>query len=88
MSISWAELILTVIAVIMIPLLAFMVRATARWARAEERLTRVAGDLEAIVRDKDRAHQELYTAMREDRAATDKRLRWLEEHLWNRGVGK
>lgn len=30
---------------------------------------------------------ELMTQIREDRAATDRRLRWLEENLWNGRVG-
>lgn len=38
-----------------------------------------------LVENKDRIHAEMLGQMREDRQATDRRLRWLEEYLWRRG---
>lgn len=64
--------------------LGLVVRLTLRWGRIESDLRHLAGDMAEIVRDKDRVHAEIVAAMRDDRAATDRRLRWLEEHLWRR----
>lgn len=75
-------IILTVFAVLFIPTLTLIVRATVKWTRVESKLQEIADDLVKIVRDKDETHNQMFTAMREDRAATDRRLRWLEEHLW------
>lgn len=57
-------------------------RVTVKWTRIEARLEGVAENLQKIVADKDRVHQEITTQITNDRAVTDKRLRWLEEHIW------
>lgn len=51
-------------------------------------LRTIARDLDRIAADKDRVHAELLAQMREDRQATDSRLRWLETHLWSRRRGQ
>lgn len=77
-------LILTVISVIGVPTLAFVVRATIKWTRVEDRLGHLVDDVGDLVRDKDRAHAEILNQMREDRKATNDRLTWLERNLWQR----
>lgn len=78
----WLDVILAVIGVILIPLLALLIRIAMKWTRLEDRVTDIADDLKEIIEDKDRAHAEIMTQMREDRTANNQRLRWLEEHLW------
>lgn len=77
-------LILTAISVIGGPTLVFVVRATVKWTRVEDRLGDLIGDVDKLVRDKDRVHREIVDQMREDRRATNERLTWLERHLWSR----
>lgn len=67
--------------------LVYMMRMAMRWARVEHGLEDLVTDVKQLVADKDRVHAEIVTTMREDRAATDRRLRWLEEHLWKRNGG-
>jgi len=64
--------------------LVYLFRGAMRWATVEHRLEDLVDDVKKLVADKDRVHTEMLTTIREDRAATDKRLRWLEEHLWKR----
>ena len=77
-------LILSTIGIVGIPALAFVVRATIKWTRVEDKLEVIATKLLDIVRDKDKIHGEMLQQMREDREATNRRLRWLEENLWRR----
>jgi hypothetical protein len=76
-------LILTLITVFFLPTLAFVIRATVKWTRVETRLDEIARDLTQLVADKDKTHSEMIQQMREDRNATNLRLRWLEEQKWN-----
>lgn len=80
-------LILGIITSLLIPLIVLLVRGAIKWTRVESKIDHAISELGSIVADKDRVHQEIYTQMREDRAATDRRLRWLEEHLW-RGTNR
>jgi hypothetical protein len=80
-------LILSTIGVIGIPTLAFVVRATIKWTRVEDKLEIIANKLLDIVKDKDETHREMLQQMREDRNATNLRLRWLEENIWRRRRG-
>lgn len=84
---EWISVILTILAVIIVPTLALVLRLTIRWTRTEGTLTGLAEDMRTLVQDKDKVHAEMYRTMREDRAATDRRLRWLEEHLWKPAPG-
>lgn len=72
----------------LIPALVLLVRLVVKWTKVEERLAELAEDMRELVKDKDKVHTELATQMREDRAATDRRLRWLEENLWHSTMGK
>ena len=78
----YLSIILSLLAVIVIPTLALIMRAAVRWKGIEDKIDNVVGDLNELVRDKDKVHQELAMQMREDRKATNQRLRWLEENVW------
>lgn len=77
-------LILSFISVIGAPSLIFSLRVMAKWTRVESRLEEMVRNTQRLVEDKDRAHQVIQTQIHDDRAATDRRLRWLEERLWGR----
>lgn len=78
-------IILTFISVIGIPTLGVCARIMGKWNNVQSQLTRVAQDMAKLVGDKDRVHLSIQQEIRDDRAATDRRLRWLEEHLWRKG---
>lgn len=78
-------LVLTAIAVIGIPLVTMLVRGSAKWTRVEAKLDNVIDDVRDLVINKDQVHLVIMQTIKDDRAATDKRLRWLEEFLWKRG---
>jgi hypothetical protein len=61
-----------------------VLRVVIKWTKTEAKLEALAQDMRELVEAKDKIHREMYTTMREDRAATDKRLRWLEENLWGK----
>lgn len=75
-------LTLSIFAIFIIPLMALTIRAVVKWTRVEAKLETIAQNMEKLVKDKDAVHAEIITTMREDRRATDRRLRWLEEHIW------
>ena len=77
--------VLSIITTLLIPLVIFLVRGAIKWTRVEAKIDHAINELSNIVADKDKVHTEIYMQMREDRAATDRRLRWLEEYLWKRG---
>lgn len=81
---DWLTFLISLTSLLIIPALVLLVRMTVRWTRTEDRLTDLIDDVKALVDDKERVHAEMYQTMREDRAATDRRLRWLEENLWRR----
>lgn len=64
-------------------MLARVLRGERERASMVAQLKTIARDLDRIVSDKDRTHAEMLNQMREDRQATDNRLRWLETHLWS-----
>lgn len=76
------ELVSSIIGVIILPVLVYVVRITAKWASVEEKLSRVVADVDKLVRDKDTTQAAIVDMMAKDREATDLRLRWLENHLW------
>lgn len=81
-------LALTAISVIGIPLVTMLVRGSAKWTRVEAKLDNVIDDVRDLVINKDQVHLVIMQTIKDDRAATDKRLRWLEEFLWKRGNGR
>jgi hypothetical protein len=63
---------------IMVAILGFIVRATIKWAAAETNLGALQRSLENLVTQQAKAWESIYTAMREDRAAANERLLYLE----------
>jgi len=82
-----ATLSLAIVTGLVLPLVIIIIRGAIKWTRVEAKLDHAVTALNSIVADKDKVHTEIFTQMREDREATNKRLRWLEEHLWRRGAG-
>lgn len=72
---EWTSTGLGLVAAIGLPMLALIIRLTIRFTTMSDRL----GDL---TDREERRDAEIRADMREYRAATDRRLRWLEEHLW------
>jgi hypothetical protein len=81
---AWLGLVLSILAIVVIPTEAMMIRMAVRWSRVETTLVAIAKDLKELTENKERDHQLIRESATYDRAATDKRLRWLEEHVWNR----
>src|SRR5690348_4135261 len=79
-------LVMSAISILLIPSLILLVRLVSKWTKVEERLAILTEDMGELVRDKDKTHAEMLGQMREDRRATDKRLRWLEEYLWTSDI--
>jgi hypothetical protein len=79
---DWIVVVMTFFSVLFIPLLVLIVRGAMKWTRVEASLERLVGDVNKLVIDKDKVHNEMLTTMREDRNATDQRLRWLEVNVW------
>lgn len=76
---------LSTLGVLILPALGFLIRITVKWTRVEDKLDHVVSDMRQLVQDKDKVHLEITKQMTDDRKATDRRLRWLEENIWNRG---
>ena len=57
-------------------------RMSAKWTNAIDRLEVIEKHVKEVVDDKNRVHREMLDQMREDRNATNDRLRWLEQNLW------
>lgn len=74
-------IILSIIAILLIPGIAVLIRGAIKWTRVEVKLDTVVDKMEELVHDKDKIHNELYSQMKSDREATNARLTYLE-HLW------
>lgn len=70
--------------VIILPMVIMSFRIAIGWKGIEDKIQDVAKDLEKLVHDKDAVHSEIIRQMRDDRQASDRRLRWLEENLWSK----
>lgn len=79
------SLILAIVTAVLIPVIILLIRGAVKWTRVESKLDNVVSELRQIVENKDKVHAEMLGQMRDDRAATDRRLRWLEEYLWRKG---
>lgn len=75
-------LILSALAVVFIPLLIALIRGIVKWTRVEDKLDELVKDMAQLIKDKDATHEAMLKQMTDDRRATDRRLRWLEENLW------
>jgi len=76
------QIMLTVIGVFFIPIIVMLYRGIVKWTRTEDKLDELVRDVQQLVKDKDSTHAAMIQTMSDDRRATDRRLRWLEEHLW------
>jgi hypothetical protein len=81
---QWISVLLSLITLMLIPTVISIIRIAMRWVRTEDKLDVLIQRVNALIHDKDEVHQELQERMREDREASDKRLRWLETNLWMR----
>jgi hypothetical protein len=86
---QWAGLILTFASVVGIPLLAMTIRGSIKWTRVEAKIDNVFDDVKGLILNNEKArereekvHLLMMEDIRQDRAATNVRLRWLEENLW------
>ena len=75
------SLALGLITALVIPAVVILIRGAIKWTRTEDRLCELVKDVRELVDSKERVHSEMYAQMREDRAATDRRLRFLEERF-------
>ena len=76
------QIILTVIGVLFIPIIVMLYRGIVKWTRTEDKLDELVKDMATLIKDKDQTHREILQQMTDDRRATDRRLRWLEENIW------
>ena len=75
-------IILSAMGIIFIPLSIALIRGIVKWTKVEDKLNELVSDMREIIEAKDKTHSEMIKTMTQDRAANDKRLRWLEEHYW------
>ena len=76
------QIVLSVIGILLIPIIVMLYRGVVRWTRTEDKLDQLVRDVEKLVKDKDATHSAMLQSMSDDRRATDRRLRWLEEYVW------
>lgn len=67
---------------VLIPSLVYVIRLTSKWTSVEINLNRVVTDVAKLAHDKEAMQTAMFDAMTKDREATDKRLKWLENHLY------
>lgn len=82
---EWIGLFFSVISIIVIPCGLYLIRSMLHWAQLESKIDAAINDIKDLVLSKDQVHETLWNEIRTDRAATNQRLRWLEEHLWKGG---
>lgn len=80
------NIVLTIIAVILIPGVALLVRGTMKWTHTSDKIDNMANSMEQIVTNNDAAHQAIINQMTNDREATNRRLRWFEEYFMQNGM--
>jgi Na+-transporting methylmalonyl-CoA/oxaloacetate decarboxylase gamma subunit len=62
-----------------------LIRVVRIMTKHEDKIEEVANDLKEIVESKKQDHAAMIRQMTEDRNATNKRLRYLEEKVWKKG---
>jgi hypothetical protein len=82
----WISVSLSIIALLLVPILRLMWNAGRAQQKIEDTQDTLIKAVQKLVEDKDKVHAEMIMQMREDRNATNIRLRWLEENMWNRGA--
>jgi hypothetical protein len=79
---AWIPISISILSVILIPLIIMLWRIASGITHTRDQINGIEKDLKDLVEDKEKSHNEIYIQMREDRNATNLRLRWLEENLW------
>lgn len=79
----WLTVSISFLGIVLIPLTALLWRVAVSVTREHDKMTEIEEDIQKLVDDKDRTHAAIIEQMREDRTATNQRLRWLEENVWN-----
>lgn len=76
------SLLVVLITAVFVPMIVVLYRGIVKWTRTEDKLDALIEDMEKLVKDKDATHNAMINQMTNDRQATDRRLRWLEENVW------
>lgn len=79
----WIAVAISFLGVVLIPLVILLWRVAVSITKNQDKLFSLEQDMHDLVADKDKVHSRLYEQMREDRNATNQRLRWLEENVWH-----
>lgn len=79
--------ILSAMGIIFIPVVIMLYRGIVKWTRTEDKLDELVSDMKQLILDKDKTHSDMLKQMTDDRRATDRRLRWLEENIWRKALG-
>jgi hypothetical protein len=72
MVIGWLTFGLSALTLIILPALVIMYKGMLKWTRVENKLETLIRDVQTLVKDKDRSHQEIISTQREDRIATER----------------
>jgi len=81
---EWADIGISILGIILIPFLALLFRLTIKSTQLVDRVANIDQGLKEAVQNQTKQNAELNAQMRDDRLATNQRLRWLEENLWRR----
>jgi hypothetical protein len=79
---EWIPISISALSVILIPLVVLLWRVAVGITKTGDQINGIEKDLRELVEHKEKDHADIYVQMREDRNATNIRLRWLEENLW------
>lgn len=79
---AWVAVSTSLLTVVLIPLIILLFRLTIKATQLTDKVNNIDTDLKELVNAKNRADEAMVGQMREDRNATNIRLRWLEEHYW------
>lgn len=78
----WLTFAVTLVGIILIPIVVLLWRVAVGATHLKDQIENMEKDIKDLVENKDKTHQTIFESMKEDRRATDRRLRWLEENVW------
>ncbi len=78
----WLTIALSFLGIILIPLLFALIKVVQRATRLEVKQDQLVKSLASLVQDQEKIHASIFQQQREDRKATNTRLRWLEQNVW------
>lgn len=79
---QWADIGIGLLSVILVPFIVLLFRLTVQATKLVDRVNVIERDFRELTQNTAETQKEILKTIREDRNATDRRLRWLEEHLW------